>query len=230
MTELPEYDRSSSFKTLEKDDYQEFLNRHRGHRLEELTLIEDSIVSESDYGEPVKVSYFKATNGREQFVIKRFRNKIDEPLKYAIVPGDYRLRCVSLSIQAREIEKQLASEFPISPLPRRKILDFIRLYRAITAHLDPGNLAKASEVPNNPLEVYYKMDEVSLVTLLRNCRKLFEGQQYSAIERFIQREKDDGVLLLKATYAIQFKRASKAGKEIASRLLSSEQKRAKSIP
>jgi hypothetical protein len=49
--------------------------------------------------------------------------------------------------------------------------------------------------------------------LLRNCRNIFKGQEYSAMEEFIHRHKDDGVLLFKATYKIQLTQIPKPGKK-----------------
>src|SRR4030067_2730725 len=111
----PEYEPSQdpsveSFRTLLKDDFQDFLRNHRGHRLEDLKIIEDSFVSEKSYSEPVKTSYFKATNGREHFVVKRFRERIDQPLKYQLIRGDYSLKCIDLQIQSEAIRKQLETK------------------------------------------------------------------------------------------------------------------------
>ena len=83
----PEYKRDlgqhpENFRSMERDDFQEFLIHHHGHQLENLKIIEDSFVSEKPYSEPTKTSFFKATNGKEKFVIKKFREKINEPLKY----------------------------------------------------------------------------------------------------------------------------------------------------
>jgi len=50
---------------------------------------------------------------------------------------------------------------------------------------------------------------------LRNCRNIFKGQEYLAIEEFIHRHKDDGVLLLKATYKIQLTEGAKTKKKAA---------------
>ena len=91
--QYPEYefdpDRSPDhFRSIERDDFQDFLIHHHGHQLENMTIIEDSFVSEKAYSEPVKTSFFKATNGKERFVIKKFKEKIDEPLKYSIDPRE----------------------------------------------------------------------------------------------------------------------------------------------
>jgi hypothetical protein len=201
----PEYERSQgpttdSFNTLQKDDFGEFLRNHRGHRLEDLKIIEDSFVSEKDYAEPVKTSYFKATNGRENFLIRKSREKISEPMKYELIPGDLLLKCVGIQIQAKEIEKQMERELQ---LPRQKIALFVRLYRRIAEEMKIENLERVEGESSNPLEVYYKMDDISLAFLFRNCRNIFKGQQYLDMERFIESHRDDGVLLVRAMFQIE---------------------------
>lgn len=171
--------------------------------MEELKILEDSFVSDRDYIEPVKTSYFKATNGKENFVVKKFREKIEEPLQYQLIHGDYSLKCIGIEIRSGEIAKQLQAEFKTIPLSHDKVDAFLKLFQYIAKNSDVKKLERISEESPNPLEVYYKMDDISLVYLLRNCRNIFKGQEYSAIEDFIHHHKDDGVLLLKATYRIQ---------------------------
>jgi hypothetical protein len=181
--------------------------------MEEIKIIEDSFVSEKDYIEPVKTSYFKATNGKESFVIKKFRERIDEPLKYELIPGDYSVKCIRLEIQTEAIVKQLRREFEAFPLPQNKITAFLKLYQHIAENIDIQNLERVAEESPNPLEIYYKMDDLSLAYLLRNCRNILNKQEYLDIEPFIQRHKDDGVLLLKATYQIKITKRAKAKKK-----------------
>jgi len=187
---------------IEKDDFQDFLRNHRGHQLEDLKIIEDSFVSEKSYSEPVKISYFKATNGREHFVVKRFREGIDEPLKYQLIRGDYSLKCVDLQIQSEAIRKQLEREMKPS-LTKSEIDTFLQFYHHVGKKLDVNSLERVPEDSPTPLEIYYKMDDFSLMYLLRNCRNFFKGKAYAEIEGFIHRHKDDGVLLLKAIYRIE---------------------------
>jgi hypothetical protein len=201
-----------SFRTIERDDFQDFLKNHHGHRLEDLKILEDSFVSEKDYFEPVKTSYFKATNGKESFVIRKFREKIEEPLKYRLIHGDYSLRCTNIEIQSKEIAKQLKAEFKTSALSQNKIDAFLKLFQYIAKAIDIKNLERILEESPNPLEIYYKIDDISLVYLLRNCRNIFKSQEYLNIEEFIHRHKDDGVLLLKATYKIQITEMTKSKK------------------
>jgi len=191
-----------NFQTVERDDFKDFLSHHQGHQLEDLNIIEDSYVSEKAYSEPIKTSFLKATNGKEKFVIKKSRERIDEPLKYELVSGDYRLKCIAVEIQSDEILKQLARE--MNPLPSRDKMDaFLKLMATLVEDIEIHDLERIPEESHHPLEIYYKMDNVRVVYLLRNCRRIFKGREYSAMEGFIQRHRDDGVLLLKATYEIQ---------------------------
>lgn len=190
-----------TFRTVETDDYQKFLTHHQGHPLENLGIIEDSFVSEKAYSEPTKTSFFKATNGKEKFVIKRFREKIGEPLKYRLILGDYFLECADIKVQSGEISKQLKRELN-PPLSQNQIDAFLKLCQTITEKIEVKDLERIAEESPHPLEIYYKMDDIHLMYLLRNCHNIFKGEEYSAMEEFIHRHKDDGVLLLKATYKI----------------------------
>jgi hypothetical protein len=202
-----------SLRSIEKDDLQEFLKYHREHWLEELEVVEDSFVSEKPYFEPIKTSYFRATNGKEQFVIKKSREKIDEPLKYELIAGDYSLKLTGLEVQSKEIRNQLDWEFKGSPLSQNKIASFLRLYQHIAGSIEIKNLERVPEESPHPTEIYYKIDDVGLMYLLRNCHTLFKGQEYLDIEEFIYRHKDDGVLLLKATYKIQITERAESKKK-----------------
>ncbi len=221
--QCPEYELASghsleNIQYIERDDFQEFLIHHRGHRLEELKIIEDSWVSDKAYPEPVKTSFFKATNGKENFVIKKFRERIDEPLKYELIFGDYTLKCIAIDIQSEEISRQLKRELTAPP-SQDKIDAFLELYRVIAQEIDIKDLERIPEECYHPLEIYYRIDDIHLMYLLRNCHNIFKGKEYSEMEEFIHRHKDDGVLLLKATYKIQLTELPKPGKKTIPSLL-----------
>jgi hypothetical protein len=210
--QLPEYvsspTSSEPFQEKERDDYRDFLKSHRGHRLEDLKIIEDSFVSENPYLEPIKVSYFKATNGKERFVIRKFRKDIHDPLTYDLIYGDVTLKCVKIEAQTREIKKQMEMELAGLGLSEKQLDDFIRLIQGLTKRVDIRNLTRVTEDSSHPLEIYYRMDDVSYAYLLRNCRTIFREAEFTAIQEFIDRHRDDGVLLWKATHEIQLIQAT----------------------
>jgi hypothetical protein len=205
----PEYEYGSVFssetvRVIKRDDLQEFLASHRGHRLEELKVYENSYVAEEPYIEPVKKSYFKATNGREEFVIKKFRERIDEPLMYQLIHGNYSLRCKHIDIESQQIEKQLKREFNDPPISGYETDVFLKLCQLVAQCINVENLEEHSEEPEHPLTRYYKFDQISLKYLLRKCHPLFDKHGYREIDEFVYRHSEDGVLALKATFEISF--------------------------
>ncbi len=224
-----EYDHnppSEPVQVIERDDFEEFLVAHHGHQLEDLEIIKDSFVTEKDYQEPVKTSYLKAINSKkEKFIIKRFREKIGEKVGYQVIPGDYFLECTGVEVQSEEITKQLKMEFRAHPFFDIKILEFLKLYQRIVHDIDVKKLERAHEESSHPLEAFFKMDDVSLFYLLRNCRNIFKGVEYSDIEDFIYRHKDEGVLLLKVRYKIQIIEKPETEEDTASAVVPAEVKK-----
>jgi hypothetical protein len=213
-------------QVIKRDDFQEFLTTHHGHRFEYLEIIENSFVSDKNYLEPVKASYLKATNSKkERFAIKRVREKIGEKLRYLVIPGDSFLECAGVEVQFEEITKQLKMEFRTHPFSETKISRFLRLYRRIVRGIDVNELERISEESSHPLEEFYKMDDMSLFYLLRNCRNIFKGVEYSDIEDFVYRHKDDGALLLKARRRIQIVEKPETKQEAASTVIAEDIKK-----
>jgi hypothetical protein len=199
-----------------RDDFKAFLNHHQGHRMEELEIITDSFASEKGYLEPVKVSYFKATNGKERFLVRKFRDRIEDPLTYELISGDYSLDCFRIEVQSEAIRRQMRAEFQGEAFSDGEISSFVRLYERIAELIDVDMLQRIPEESSHSLEVYCKPDDLSLAFLMRNSRNLFKGPKYQQIEDFIRRHKEDGVLLLKAIYRIQVLERPRSGKKTAS--------------
>ena len=112
------------------------------------------------------------------------------------------MKCIDLQIQSEAIRKHLRREIK-SPLTQTQIETFVQLVQHVGKKLDVSTLERVPEESPTPLEIYYRMDDFSLVYLLRNCHNVFKGKAYLEIEEFIHRHKDDGVLLLKAIYRIE---------------------------
>jgi len=227
--QVPEYEPASKdspdlARTVEKDDYQDFLRDHLGHRLEELQVLEGSFMGTGDYREPVKTSYWKATNARERFVIKGSRQTIQDPLKYQLIRGDFQVKCVSLEIQSREITRQLEIELRANPLSQKKITAFLHLLQEIAQGLEADHLERVPDESLNPLDIYYRMDDVHTAFLLRRCRRIFNREEFEAIQEFVHLHREDGVLLLRGKHQIQVMEVAKAEEERVEATISQEKK------
>ena len=113
MTEYdfsPEYrydEEKDCFIELTKNDREHFVTKHKDHSTEELNVNGASFVSQSPYSDPLKTCYFEATNGRENFVIKRWRDTIEDPVEYELFKGHIEITDPQVEVQTTHIRRQI---------------------------------------------------------------------------------------------------------------------------
>jgi hypothetical protein len=69
------------------DDWHAFTERHGDHKLETLQLTREIHPQSTAVSNPVGVIYLEATNGRTQYLLRRFRNSVEEPFTYHVLAG-----------------------------------------------------------------------------------------------------------------------------------------------
>lgn len=193
--------------SISHDDFAEFLRAHQGHRLGNLTVMRGPW-SHRPFWEPVKEEFFEVTDGRRLFILKRWREKIDEPMQYELLSGSLRYWVERTEVEAKAIKCQLKRERP--NLPDEEIDSFVEITE-YTLRMQRFYADDADHVLTiHPLMVYGSMDDIGAVYLKRNARRLFRGQE-AFIESFIERERNTvngGVLAAKLTLGFAFKQAT----------------------
>lgn len=174
-------------KKIEMDDRKAFLEKHKGHNTEHLTPLTPPI-SDKPYNEPLKTSYFEATNGNERFLIKRWRTKIEDPFAYEIIEGSIKLTNGTLRIQTSAIKKQLQAEGD-SLISERKVNSFIQAVRAEVELLDPAALAVSAE-GETPLASYYQLGSSCVDRILTRCRDKFTQHELNKLRDFINQHNE----------------------------------------
>ena len=190
-------------KEIAMDDREAFLQKHKGHKTEQLTPL-TSPISDKPYSEPLKTSYFEATNGTERFLIKRWRNKIDDPFAYEIIEGRIELTNGALRIQATAIQKQMHAEND-SLIPEEKVNYFIHSLRKEVEQLDPEALAVSAE-GKTPLVSYHQLGNTCVDRILTRCREKFTPSELNRLRDFINQhnEYDDVMTVVsKKAFAIK---------------------------
>jgi hypothetical protein len=195
------------------DDRKTFLQKHKDHPTEYLTPLTPPI-SDKPYNEPLKTSYFEATNGTERFLIKRWRTKIEDPFAYEIIEGSIKLTNGTLRIQASAITKQLQAEND-SLISEEKIHSFIQAVRAEVELLDPEALEITAE-GETPLTSYYQLGSTCVDRVLTRCKGTFTQRELNKLRDFIKEhnEYDDVMTVIaKKELAIQTKIQKKDSRE-----------------
>jgi hypothetical protein len=186
--QCPEYHYSETageYLPRERHDELDFSRIHRGHRTEELTILEKPLYSEGPYFDPQRIVYFEATNGNKTFLIKRWRQSVLEPVRYDIVPGRLEVQ-KTIEIQKRSLEKQIRHELNNPSLAEEKVYKFIEIVQDAALQCDPDkNFPGVCESSDAQID-YLPLDEEQISGILNKSRAIFTGDELHKIERFIR--------------------------------------------
>jgi len=200
------YDRETGdFMVTEADEGPCFADLHRRHTTEELFIIKDSFISEGRYGEPLKVSYFEASNGKERFVIRGSRADITRPITYELIPG-YIETSFRREVQSREIRRQLAEEIQDPPFAEAKISCFIQAVEQVAARFPLKDRLEITAETDTPLISHCRLGASDIRDILTLCRGIFDGEELKRLEAFIHTNNsynEPMTLLLKRTFRIK---------------------------
>ena len=169
-------------KEQEGNDRKAFEQRHKNHRIEELTPVTPAI-SDKPYAEPLKVSYFEASNGTQRFVIKRWRNTIDDPCEYEIIDGRLEITHGKLCVQTEAIKKQFKTEHD-GAIPEKKLNYFIKAIEEEVKGLDPDTLEVSAE-GETPLMAFYQLDAHSVKRIFTRCWDTFDWHELKLLRDFV---------------------------------------------
>jgi hypothetical protein len=196
--QTPEYPYSelkNEYSIKEKNDWANFESRHNGHRKEELIILNPTLYSEGAYFDPVRITYLTATNREETLLIKKWRQKIAEPVRYDLVQGRLQVK-KSLVIQKDDLLKQLFYEIN-DPSFTKKAYEFIRIFQEETLYLDPEQEPDETCASNQAQLSYYPLKEEQISKILHKCRAIFTQEDCERIERFIRSNcESNGVMSL----------------------------------
>jgi hypothetical protein len=176
---------SGEYYAKEKNDEFDFTQKHRNHPIEELTILENTRYSEGHYFDPQRKQYFEATNGKETFLIKRWRKSVLYPVRHDIVPERLAVQ-KTIDIQKASLEKQMRHELNIPSLGEEKGRTFMEIVQEAARHCIPNNYQDiyASEYAQVD---YLPLNEEQISAILKRSRTVFTHDELPKIESFIRK-------------------------------------------
>ncbi len=196
-------------KVVSMDDWRAFMQRHDGHKLEALQAFGMSYNPGIPPLDPMKERYIEVTNGQETFVIRSFRNSIEEPLNFELLQGRLKITRVIVEIQEDEIRKEMKYHFPwelSARLDDEKIDLFIRLFRELARDLDLIRIEDHEYSPTGSSLLFGALDNRTVDTLVERCASYFSPAELKGIRRFCEHHMtSDGVmgLMVRHEYGIE---------------------------
>ena len=88
----------SNVREIPTDDRRQFIERHAGHAIEELSSVAEDWLKPQSASDPMAESYVFVANERYFFLLRRSRRSIADPIVYQVMPR--RLLPSALNIEA----------------------------------------------------------------------------------------------------------------------------------
>jgi hypothetical protein len=171
------------------DDWRAFMNQHAGHRLEALKILGEQHYTSGSSSDPMAVAYLEVTNGHHEFLLRRSRRSIGEPLRFECCEGRVEERMVGLEIQEREIRKELKLRFRWTPgkhLNDAQIDLFIMLFHEAVKNVDPHSVTITEPSYSDDNLFYAALDEPVKDSLLEKCARHFSHGEVDMLRRFTE--------------------------------------------
>ncbi len=108
--DCPEYKvtgEGEHIEEIEKDDRRDFYNRHRGHKISLLQILENEILSRGYFSEPNNESFIKATDGSKNYYIRSWRKNSAEKMRYELLDEDITVRIDHIGFDSDEFLESL---------------------------------------------------------------------------------------------------------------------------
>ena len=176
----------------------EFAFSHGNHPQEELWIDPETIFSEKPSYEPVKTSYFEATNGRRKFLIKRTKPGLEHPARYEILPGQMKISNLAITIQEADLQREISADRTSSALSAEKVSEFIAAFHKEVAAILPYRLFEAIEATaegDSPRLLYATLKQERWEKILDRCARNFQDSDLRWIREFIRNHRQPGEVL-----------------------------------
>ena len=175
------------------DDWRQFMMRHEGHRLEPLRTIGAKYFPRGTIADPMSIGYVEVTNGSDRLLLRQSRDRIDEPLRFNLVTGRLMDHGLSLTVQEREIKKEMTRHFkwPGGKPPSDKTIKlFIGLFKDVVADLNLAQVEVAGYSYTDDNVAYGLLDTITIDKLVAKCADSFNPEEFQGLCAFIRSHLD----------------------------------------
>jgi len=171
------------------DDWRVFMNRHAGHGLEALKALGELYFPAGSAADPMAVGYLKVTNGHREYLLRRSRPAIGEPLRFECIEARFGEPVVAVEIQERELRKELKLRFRWDSgqaLSAAQIDLFIALWRDAAGQVDARGVTATEPSYVNHNISYAAPEAPTKDRLLKQCARHFTPGEMAALRRFVE--------------------------------------------
>lgn len=195
-----------SFRENENNDLYVFNVEHKDHNISELRIVENSFCSNYAYWKVIREDYLRAEDDLKTYTIRRWRNTIDEPLKYEIINYDIVYGKTKLEMQYIDIKRQMIADLKIYKFDTSVAETIISLYENFVSQITLDDIIECGFSINDPMVSYAKLNDESKTNFLKYCEDTLSFQQIKMLEQFIDNNSEyDDVMNIKIIHSFWLK-------------------------
>jgi hypothetical protein len=171
------------------DDWRAFMERHAGHRLEPLNATGEKFFPYASPLDPMSVAYMELTNGRDRYLVRRARGRIQEPMSYELIAGQLVEAGLSVEVQENEIKKEMKNHFSWAPAtcPQDDKIDlFVGLLKELIQTLEPRRIQISEFSSLDDAVSYGLLDDATVDLLMAKCSVCFWPDELASLRRFVE--------------------------------------------
>lgn len=188
----------------EMDDLGDFIMEHEGHEIAELHIIGGSLCSRYAYWEPIREDYLQVTDGTDIYTVKRWRNDINEPMRYEIISARIKIGKPILQVQSVELRRQMIADAYMLKLDEGKIDEFIEKFENLVSNTKLEDTVERGFSTEDPMASYVALGDEAMVEFLSQCSSLFTDEEMKRLKVFINANSDyDDVMNIRVTREFQ---------------------------
>ena len=169
------------------------MQQHADHKLEPLQAYGEKYLAKGKAVDPMVISYIEVTNGQENFLLRRSRQRIEEPLIYEVMKGRILNGGWILEVQENEIKKEMSYHFkwaPALPPAADRIELFIGLLKELVKGIDPNTVRISEYAHTDDAVAYGLLDQHVINALMMKCAAYFLPIEQEALRRFIDAHRE----------------------------------------
>jgi hypothetical protein len=167
------------------EDLRVFRCDHHGHDLEVVRRLPAASTYDRPAWDPMATEWFLVTSGADIFLVRSWRDSIEEPRRRQLQPGPIPAEHSSVEVDLPLLQRALDRHFFPHALRARKLEQFRVLVQELLEDLDPSSLEISFDDAERANASFAPFPDELCDLLLFQCRSLFDESELQRVAEFI---------------------------------------------
>jgi hypothetical protein len=167
------------------EDLDAFRREHCGHDLEVVRRQPGVSTYDRPAWDPMATEWFQVISEHGTFLVRSWRDSVDEPRQRKLQPGPLPTEQSSVEIDLKLLHRALDRHFFPHALRARKLEQFLVLVQELIQDIDPSSLEISFDDVEHANASFAPFPDDLCALLLVQCRSIFDESELPRVAEFI---------------------------------------------